>query len=227
VTSSLLVIVPTRGRPSNVARLEQARRDTQAVSSDFLYVVDDDDPQAMQYVRLGVTELAIIHRQRLGPTLNTISAHRGPGHDYLGFMGDDHLPRTPGWDEEIVKELDRGGPRVVYGNDLLQGANLPTAVFLPSRVVAALGFFCPPDQVHLYLDNFWLALGQALGTLVYRDDVIIEHIHPVAGKAAWDDRYAEVNAPALDVADRDAWLTFMRDGRFAAAVARVQEEYRS
>lgn len=223
----LLVIVPTRGRPENVLRLEQARMETMATRSHFLYVVDEDDPEVGRYLHIGVDDLAIVHRRRLGPTLNMISADRAPGFDYVGFMGDDHLPRTPEWDRMIVNALDWGGPRIVYGNDLLQGANLPTAVFMPSRVVKALGFMCPPDQVHLYLDNFWLELGKAVDCLTYLPGVVIEHLHPAAGKAEWDHRYQEVNSGEVDRADHQAWVEFQTDGRFRDAVERVRKEYGS
>jgi hypothetical protein len=225
----MLVIVPTRGRPENVARLEKAREETGTTRADFLYIVDHDDPEAVEYAKLELNRLIILHeRLRLGGTLNWAARKYAGVYDAIGFMGDDHLPRTESWDLRILEALDVGAvrdPRVVYGNDLLQGENLPTAVFMHSRIIQALGYFCPPDQVHLYLDNFWKELGQELNGLVYLPDVVIEHMHPVAGKAAWDERYAEVNSPDVDNSDKAAWLAYRGDGRFITAVERVQKEY--
>jgi hypothetical protein len=221
----MLVIVPTRGRPDNVARLEQARFDT-GTASPFLYVIDSDDPELDGYRALGLSRFVVLgSRLRLGPTLNEAVRRYGDRWEAIGFMGDDHLPRTEGWDRRILAALDSPDPRVVYGNDLLQGANLPTAVFMHARIARSVGYFCPPDQVHLYLDNYWKELGERLAGLVYLDDVVIEHMHPVAGKAEWDDRYAEVNAPTMDVTDRDAWLHYRASGEFEAAVQRVKEAY--
>lgn len=225
--SRMLVIVPTRGRPENVARLEQALVDTETSRADFLYVVDHDDPEFLGYAKLELNRLIVLHdRLRLGGTLNWAARKYMGMYDAIGFMGDDHLPRTKSWDLRILGALDVGaGPKVVYGNDLLQGGNLPTAVFMHSRIIQALGYMNPPDQVHLYLDNFWKTLGSTIGGLVYLPDVVIEHMHPVAGKAEWDDRYAEVNAPAVDSSDREAFHRYMGDGRFVTAVERVQKEY--
>jgi hypothetical protein len=55
---------------------------------------------------------------------------------------------------------------------------------------------------HLYLDNFWKALGEDLGNLAYLPQVIIEHLHPVAGKAEWDEGYRAVNAQEVYSFDR-------------------------
>jgi len=122
-------------------------------------------------------------------------------------------------------EDPRSAPHVVYGNDLFQGANLPTAAFLNSSLVQALGYMAPPVLKHLYADNFWMGLGQRLGGLVYLDDVVIEHMHPIASKGTWDEGYTRVNASAVDTADRQAWEWFRYGGEMDAAVARVRKGY--
>jgi hypothetical protein len=234
-----LVIVPTRGRPDNVRRLVAGLAETRTSAADFVFVVDDDDPEAMAYMRLadellGIPNgnrhrMAVVHRMRLGGTLNFIARLEADGYPAIGFMGDDHLPKTPEWDRYIATALEADGPRVVYGNDLLQGAALPTAVFMSTPVIQALGYMVPPGMVHLYLDNFWLELGRQTGGLVYLSEVIIEHLHPAAGKADMDDRYREVNATAVDHADRAHWLQYQSDpgpDGFGFAVEKVKEAYR-
>lgn len=231
----MLVIVPTRGRPENMHRLEQARRATSTTGRvDFLYAVDEDDPKALEYARTATgwedgpdSKVFIAPRERMVGTLNTCArlAVRPPSQwSYLGFMGDDHLPRTTGWDAQVLDVLDSPFPRVVYGNDLLQGPNLPTAVFLQAHMVAAMGFMAPPVLVHLYADNFWLELGRAVDGLVYLPDTVIEHVHPIAGKTAWDAGYQEVNAPDVDSRDRTAWLDWSAR-EFPVTVAKVRAAY--
>lgn len=231
----MLVIVPTRGRPENMHRLEQARRATCTTGRvEFLYAVDDDDPMAMEYARTAVawedgpdSKVFIAPRERMVGTLNTCARLALKDSDrwaYLGFMGDDHLPRTTGWDAAVLEALDSPAPRIVYGNDLLQGPNLPTAVFLQSHLVRALGFMAPPVLQHLYADNFWLELGRATGGLVYLDGTVIEHVHPIAGKTAWDAGYQEVNSRDVDTRDRTAWLDWSAR-EFPLAMARVRQAY--
>lgn len=230
--TALAVIVPTRGRPENAARLETAFERTTRSGAVPVFVADEDDPKLDDYrARLDAGD---IRRLVISPftggkglcfPLNTTARRYVKAYDYVGFMGDDHLPVTEGWDTEMTGELDSLEPRIAYGNDLLQGPNLPTAVFMQSRMIRALGFMAPQVMRHLYLDNFWKELGERVGGLRYRDDVIIEHLHPVAGKAAMDEGYARVNAAEADRRDREAWVDY-RDGEgFAALLRLVREEY--
>jgi hypothetical protein len=227
MTQPLLVLVPSRGRPQNAARLQRAFADTDSLNAELLFVVDHDDPALDGYRDAGV-RLQIHHGctgTGMVASLNAAAVHYADLYEFLGFMGDDHLPRTAGWDAHVLGALGTDEPRVVYGNDLLQGAALPTAAFMPSRVVRALGFMAPPCLRHLYADNFWLDLGRALDGLRYLPDVIIEHIHPAAGKAAMDERYSAVNSSEADMLDRQAWRRFRGGDGFSAAVRRVREAY--
>lgn len=186
----LLVIVPSRGRPGNARELCQAWADTGA-ECPLLVAVDDDDPQLAGYTGTPCW-MSVGPRRRLGPTLNAISAAWTDEFSVIGFMGDDHRPRTPGWDRQVMAAADEIGTGVIYGNDLVHGPNLPTAAFLTSDLIADLGYMCPPGLTHLYLDDFWKALGQRT-TLRYLPDVILEHMHPLVGKAPQDAGYDEVN----------------------------------
>lgn len=233
MTAELAVVIPTRGRPENAARLSEAFRQTTVLGALPVFVADEDDPALSGYRTLldeGRIDRLFIYGATEGGRglcfpLNYAARSYAQVYNYVGFMGDDHLPRTRGWDEQIMNELDSLEPRIAYGNDLLQGANLPTAVFMQSRMIRAMGIMAPQVMRHLYLDNFWKELGERVGGLRYRDDVIIEHLHPVAGKAAMDEGYRRVNAAEADRRDREAWVDY-RDGEgFAALLRLVREEY--
>jgi hypothetical protein len=190
--TKMLVIVPTRSRPENAQRLLQCWRD-QNVQAHLLFCVDDDDPSLDAYLALGA-EVRVGPRLRLGPTLNEQARLNANDYEMLGFMGDDHLPRTQDWDTMITGALQDLGTGIVYGNDLLQGAALPTAAFMTSDIVRTLGYFCPPRLLHMYLDNAWLEWGRRADCIRYLGDVVIEHMHPASGKAPSDQSYAESGA---------------------------------
>lgn len=220
-----LYLVPTRGRPDNALRLVKAWHTTTTGDTRLQLCLDDDDPELARYEELLRTPDLDGHRfgyvvgprLRLGPTLNHYATYAMDTYDAIGFMGDDHLPRTPGWDRELADSLRPFG--VAYGNDLIQGPALPTAVLLDARLVRAMGFMCPPGLVHMYLDNFWRHLGVAMGTLAYRPDVVIEHLHPIAGKSEWDDRYREVNDGGVYAADEAAYAEFMEGDAWTKTLA--------
>jgi hypothetical protein len=221
--SDLLMICPSRGRPENVARLLQAWAELTS-SAELLIAVDDDDPQLEDYLALDPvpgSDLVIGPRLRLGPTLNKLAAEYADLYFALGFLGDDHCPRTQGWDERLVEALRELGTGIVYGNDLFQGERLPTAVAMTSDIVRTLGYFVPPGMEHMFLDDYWKGLGQALGRLRYLPEVVIEHLHPIADKAEWDQRYYEVNAPEMYARDRQAFARWIRE-ESVAAIASLQ-----
>lgn len=232
MTEPLAVIIPTRGRPANAARLEQAFRDTHALDALPVFVADWDDPELPGYRKLleeeKISRLMVMESgvgRGITLPLNYAARRYAELYEAVGFMGDDHLPRTANWDSRIMEELDSLDPRIVYGNDLLQGAALPTAVFMQSRMIKALGFMAPPVLQHLYVDNYWKELGEQTGSLRYLDDVVIEHLHPAAGKAPMDDGYRRVNAPEVDNGDREAWQVYRDGDGFESVLRLVRREY--
>jgi hypothetical protein len=124
-------------------------------------------------------------------------------------MGDDHRPRTKGWDRVLCEAIGER-PGVSYGDDLLQGANLPTAVTMSAEIVRRIGYMVPPVLVHMYMDNFWRDFGSKIGNLQYRADVVIEHMHYLAGKAVNDLQYQEVNASHVYEKDRLAYEDYQK-----------------
>lgn len=202
---SIAVLVPSRGRPRNAVALIEAWAATSDGVADLIVAIDDDDPTVDDYPSTDLPPWVQVvrgPRRRLGGTLNQLAPDLAKAYDIVGFMGDDHRPRTNAWDAAVEAEMRPGG--VVYGDDLIQHSNLPTAVFLDSRIVRALGWMVVPGMTHLFLDNLWKTLGEQLGTLTYLPHIVIEHVHPIAGKAEWDDGYAQANAD--DVWENDAGI---------------------
>jgi hypothetical protein len=80
----------------------------------------------------------------------------------------------------------------------------------------------PPALTHLYVDNAWLVWGNSLGRLRYLKDVIVEHRHPLAGKAMWDENYQRVNSGEVAEHDRLVFEAYVRDG-LEADLAKIRE----
>lgn len=224
----LAVITPSRGRPELLAAMLEAVYATAAGDVRVLVGIDDDDESDYAGPLLGKEYDATVYgggRRSLSGWTNHLAeqALAGPRPPrYLASLGDDHRPRTRGWDRTLIEAIEAlDGPGFAYGNDLYQGPRLPTAWVASADAVRALGWMTLPACEHMYVDTAVLALGQAADRIVYRPDVVIEHLHPLAGKAAWDDSYRETNAPARFAADEaafDAW----RDGQLEADAARVR-----
>lgn len=217
----LRLVVPTKGRPLNAARLIQAVNDTaDGPFEELVFAVDHDEPlisgyraavppetdgETFSWVKIAEVKT---EPQRIGPILNHLAADLAADCSHVAFMGDDHLPVTHGWDRELVDALG-GRPGVAYGNDLVQGEKLPTAVVISAGVIQSLGYLVPPGLEHLYFDDFWKMLGASLGNLVYREDVVIQHLHPTVGKAEWDEGYQLANSPEQFQKDRAAYTRYI------------------
>ncbi|WP_431976175.1 hypothetical protein [Micromonospora haikouensis] len=224
--ADLLVIVPSRGRPESVARLVDAWESTGAYERARLaFAVDGDDPCHAAYEGQASDRSLMVTLPRWLPMvhkLDRVAAGLAVDHFALGFAGDDHVPRTVGWAGRYVDELRALGTGTVYGDDGYQGAKLPTQWAMTADIVQTLGRMVPAPVEHLYCDNSVLDLGRAAGCIRYLPDVLVEHMHPVAGKAADDDQYRRVNSSAQYARDGRAYRRWLRSGLHVDA-ARIRE----
>ena len=226
----LTMIIPSMGRPDGARHAALSALDNAVLPNTFVMVVVDgphatEDRQA--YASMATPRLGVLFDERHRGMVATLNRHATlhVGRELLaehrcrrlecsrvthvGFMGDDHRVRTRGWDLALT---DAAGPvGIAYGDDLLQGVELPTAVVLGADIVRALGQMVPPTLQHLFVDDYWKALGTGSGTLRYVPEVVIEHMHPSAGKAEMDESYETTNHPDRYESDGAAWRAY-RDG---------------
>lgn len=230
MADDLLVIIPTRGRPQAVPAIVDAWNDTSA-TADLLFAVDTDDPELAEYkahaaALKGDARFRFVFgkRRRLCGTLNQQAVKAAKTYRYLAFLGDDHRPRPAAmpWDARI-RECLSGGPGIVYGNDLLMGERMPTAVAMTADIVQTLGFMAPDCLVHLCLDLVWLEWGRGLGRITYLDDMVIEHLHPANGKAETDVGYEECNSPEQVSADSAAYYDYRDNGGLTGDLEKLRK----
>jgi len=209
---SLVVIVPSRGRPHSIPNLaETFANTTQDPNTKLWIAVDSDDPDLHKYQEAATTLTQVTVLEVIGGYMSAAlneaawKAASDPTVEAVGFMGDDHRPRTPGWDTAYLTALRGMGVGIVYGDDGLQSEALPTQCAMSASIVRTLGWMCPPVLRHLWIDNFWLDLGRGAECLRYLPDVFVEHMHPYVDKAVMDAGYERVNSLEMITADRTAY----------------------
>lgn len=209
----LLTLVPTRNRVENALGLLHTWYDTSKdEDSGLLFVLGTEDPRYREYFDKIPEEHIIDFPERgLVKALNYASVLYTQEYEAIGFMGDDHRPRTPGWDAAYLDELRKLRSGYVYGNDLLMGERIPTQVAISSTIIEALGFFGPPGFTHLCVDLTWKDMGEGLHRITYLDDVIVEHMHPAAGKAENDSGYQHVNSSMMVKLDEQEYMRWKRE----------------
>jgi hypothetical protein len=199
VTYRIAVLVPSRGRPHNIARLHSAIVDSAANPEDIdLWVrVDDDDPAGLHaYVDTEVPAHRWIEgpRTRLAASWNELAElARLSDREYTHFAlwGDDVVPETQGWDGALVGLTEQYGPGFAYGLDGVWDRSydtdvrghllMPSAVLMSVEVYDAMGYVAMPGLKHLCIDIGWRDLGIATDSLFYAPDVMIRHLHRCVG----------------------------------------------
>lgn len=231
----LTVLVPTRGRPQNVFPILEQWRATGAFSdgAEIVFIVDQDDPALYSYMGeiqespdRGVSFVVESEWRPLVPKLNRQALIQAKLSDrHIGFAGDDHLPRTEGWARQYIEALDARRTGVVSCPDGYRRDDLPTQWAMTSDIVRELGRMVPAPVEHLYCDNAVRDLAKCAHAYSWLPDVLIEHMHPFAGKADSDDGYATVNSPERYSADKTSYAIWTyRAMRLEAARVRALKE---
>jgi hypothetical protein len=225
----IVVLCPTRNRPEAAYQMALSFRDTTALfATSLVLVVDRDDPELAAYRAIRVNRssgplmppdpvtVMVVDGGSLTKATNEAAARVWDDDVIIGHVGDDHRFRTLGWDKEIEAALRT--PGIAYGDDLFQGPVLPTAVFMSAVIPRTLGWYALPGTKHLRIDTAWKDLGAGLNRLHYLPDVVIEHMHPAAGKGDRDAGYETAIAARQE--DKEAWLAWRRE-RMVGDIRRV------
>ena len=209
----MTVYVPTKGRPQNAERLQKQFYKTATLNTRLVFILSTNDDKIDLYKDLHYKIVVTPDKPGFVSPLNLgYRQDRKKVYSYaLGFMGDDHFPRTVGWDERVVDELRKLKAGLVYGNDKFQEQSIPTQIFMTADIPLALGFMTLPQLKHLYADNFWLDFGAAINRIKYLPDVVIEHLHPAAGKAVQDEGYDFSGDFRLDQEDKKMYMQYLKE----------------
>lgn len=225
----IALIIPSKGRPDRCAGMIRSARATATERVRFLVVIPHEQDVAAYHavVQEGAELLA-------APTgfVRCVNAGARALRDdvsILGVFGDDVIFQTPGWDQKVEAALVT--PGMAYGDDLIHGPNHPSAVWVSSEIVRALGWLAHPELHHQWADDVWRDLFTAAGCKRYLPDVVVEHVHPAVGKAPMDATYEAVfgaNEGAVSRAAQDhaTWQAWKAGDDFERDVRAVRKAMR-
>lgn len=214
VNAVIEVIAPSRGRPSRAKYMAESWDRTRHSRFTHLTIACDElDPSLATYVGNGLGQPWFTHPFGTGTMVERTNwAAKRLNADIFGWAADDNVFITRSWDEAVREAFEDPAVTTVNTNDLLVGDEKGGSYFVRGDVVRKLGWLLPPFLDHLYVDFAVTALAKKAGTYVYLPEVIIEHAHPYAGKAPWDDLYRSVNNPEQDRRDGDAFRKWWNEG---------------
>lgn len=204
----LLIAVPSRNRPQNIARLLDAVHETAKMKTHVHVGVDDDDPElerykyVMNHAAKSGDKLSVGPRLGLTDWTNKIAVPAAEEYPYLASFGDDMIPKTPGWDKALIKGIERmGGTGIVYPWDGTR-EDIPEACLISSDIVRELGWFAHPDLAHWYIDNVWADLGRGADC--------IKHLRAISVEHAWKADQTSKDSGKKLAEDRDAYYLWRK-----------------
>ena len=192
----LVIIVPVLRRPHRVEPLIRSIKAATAAEHRIAFVASPGDEAELYALELAGQTALVIE----GNYAEKINAAIEASDEPLIFTGADDLAFHPGWLEaalerapetgaEVIGTQDRCNPRVIAG--------LHATHFLVSRsYVEEHGTIDQPGKLlhegypHEFVDDELLETAQARGLYAFADRSVVEHLHPLAGKAPIDELYA-------------------------------------
>lgn len=214
--------MPSRERPQNVERLGKAARETVGAAGELLFIFDDDDPcidENLDRADAFGWQSEIQPHMITVPKVNAAAARHLDDVPVIMFLGDDHVPRTPYWDNAIADAFHGlHGTGIVYPWGLGR-TDTPEVWAVSTNIVKSLGWFGYPGVQHFYVDNVWADLGNGAECMVFLQDVILEHMHWTFGKGPRD----HINELAIGctAADERAYNEW-RNTQMAADIAIIR-----
>jgi len=222
---SLLVMVPTRNRREQAARLIKSFADSDPADETVLMFITDDDDDSYEDMDWGPAVHAVLSpRDCLTGIFNRVALEHADDFDAIMTVGDDHLFTTPQWDKALMDALeDLGGTGWVYPDDKRR-SGFPEIWAVSSDLVRFLGWFALSAVRHFYCDNAISEIGKRTDLIRYVPEAVIEHLHyTVTPGTERDVTYAEA-----EESSGSSDLTAYREWRamhLSNTVSRVRQEF--
>ena len=190
------VVVPVLSRPQNVKPFMRSLRASTGLAT--AYFVCDPDDEAEQAAVAAEGGTVLIHDGDHGTfAVKANYGYRNTTEPWILLIGDDVCFR-PGWYDRAIRAA--GDRFHLVGTNDLSGINreLATHPLIRRTWVDTHGASWDGPGViahegyrHCFVDNEWTAVAQQAGVYVQAPDAVIEHFHPLFGKAVTDKVYQQ------------------------------------
>lgn len=196
--NDVAILVPVLKRPHRVKPLLDSIGAVTTVPHRVLFHTDPDDWDEIA----AISAAGGVHTGLPGGARGNYAQKINDGvrvtDEPLVFLGADDLHFHPGWFEAaaamlsdtvgVVGTQDLCNPRVIAGEHATH--------FLVARWYAELGTIDEPGKLlhegypHELVDDEFVETAKHRGAYAFADAAVVEHLHPMVGKAPMDDLYA-------------------------------------
>lgn len=193
------ILVPSRERLNlKLTLISSIITSVDDINNVVLYFgIDDDDPtkEIVQKIANAIPFVKIIpiHNEGKFIGINKIwnILAENCSEEIFGYIGDDMVYKTNGWDTKILEEftgnkLPEDKIKLVHCNDCFHGAKLSVNAFVHRQYYELLGYFCRPEFLINWSDQWMYQSFNAFKRICYRPDIVIHHNHWIFGNRPKD-----------------------------------------
>lgn len=193
--TDLLILVPMLGRAHTIAPLiDSVQKSTPGAH--LLWLCTDGDAEVLADLQGRKADLMTFRPRTSGDYAHKINAGIRATTEPLILMGACDIAPQPGWFEaataklsavvQVVGTNDGGNPRTAKGHSThtlmtREYAGRPTINGEPGPLYEGYS--------HEYVDDELVGTARQRGAYAHAPDAMVTHLHPMWGKAEWDDSY--------------------------------------
>lgn len=191
-----VVLVPMLGRPWTVEPLVRSLAESGA-PAEVLFIIGTEDDAAWEACR-GHRTLEVVRRCRGDYAAKINAGVRATTEPWI-FLGACDIRFHRGWWDACMNAA-QGGAQVIGTNDLanprtasgdLSTHTLITREYAGRELIDGGKGPLFEGYRHEYVDNELRGTAIKRGVWVHAADAVVEHLHPMAGKADWDESYRQ------------------------------------
>ncbi len=211
------ILVPTLNRPQNIQDFSETidKTTTDPTDIEIVFGIHEEDTASKEKIDEINSKLKIniryefINRHEDGKVHLAFlwnQLYEKAKFPIVGYFGDDVLSHTPGWDIEVRKEFTNDKNILVACNDVhVQKGKNATLFFTHKNFHDKIGFYLNPKFRRWYTDTFWDVVFKNAGKLRFREDIVMEHLHPDVFTERLDETYKAMENHKDN--DKEIWLS--------------------
>jgi hypothetical protein len=192
------VIVPVLGRPHHAAPFMRSLRATTGLAH-VTAVTTEDDTEAIAAWQAAGAEVLITDPDRTTFAQKVNDAYDATTRPWMLLVGSDVLFR-PAWWDHALSVAQVHGASVVATNDVLnddvRNGRLATHPVMRRSYIDECGaswdgpgLIAHEGYTHWYVDAEWSTVALSRGVMATALGSVVEHLHPISGKAPMDAVY--------------------------------------
>ena len=198
--SDLVLIIPMLRRAHRVGPLIASIEQATPRPHRLLFVATEEDDAVIDTIKSHGADLLVIRANVIGDYAKKINYGYRNSTEPLMFLGADDLHFHPGWFEAAVAEMDKPGIGVVGTQDLanhrvIRGEHA-THSLVSRDYIDQWGTIDEARKVlhekyrHEFVDDELVQTAKRRNAFAFAHHSIVEHLHPLVGKAPVDEMYA-------------------------------------